>query len=67
MAAEPLSAPDPTLDDTIRQLLDQEAEIRAKLATLLPVRYGPNPKLELDMLRHKVRVLEAYADHHRKP
>ena len=52
---------DPALDPAIRQLLDQQAEIQAKLAALLPRKYGPNVGLELDMLRHKLRVLEAYA------
>lgn len=56
--------PDRWLDPTIRQLLDQQAEIQAKLAALLPHKYGPNTKVELDMLRHKLRVLRAYADDH---
>lgn len=57
---------DPGLDSAIRQLLDQQAEIQARLAALLPAKYGLNAKLELDMLRHKLRVLQAYSDHHRK-
>ncbi|OLN95898.1 Metallothionein expression activator 2 [Colletotrichum chlorophyti] len=57
--------PDPALDSAIRHLLDQQAAIQAKLAALLPAKYGPNVKLELDMLRHKLRVLEAFSDHHR--
>ncbi|KAH6630659.1 hypothetical protein B0J18DRAFT_407882 [Chaetomium sp. MPI-SDFR-AT-0129] len=55
---------DPSLDPAIKQLLDQQAEIQARLAALLPQKYGPNVKLELDMLRHKFRVLRAYADDH---
>ncbi|KAK1476468.1 hypothetical protein CCUS01_16804 [Colletotrichum cuscutae] len=55
---------DPGLDSAIRQLLDQQAEIQARLAALLPAKYGLNAKLELDMLRHKLRVLQAYSDHH---
>ncbi|KAL2020682.1 hypothetical protein VTK56DRAFT_8078 [Thermocarpiscus australiensis] len=55
---------DPSLDPAIKQLLDQEAEIHAKLALLLPQKYGPNIKVELEMLRHKLRVLRAYADDH---
>ncbi|EGZ76438.1 hypothetical protein NEUTE2DRAFT_98267 [Neurospora tetrasperma FGSC 2509] len=63
------SAPPPSsvpygssLDPAIKHLLDQQAEIQAKLAALLPQKYGPNIKVELDMLRHKYRVLRAYAD-----
>ncbi|KAI1479877.1 hypothetical protein F4774DRAFT_110101 [Daldinia eschscholtzii] len=51
---------DPSLDPTIRQLFEQQAEIQAKLAALLPAKYLPNSKLELDMLRRKLRALEAY-------
>ncbi|KAJ4290155.1 hypothetical protein N0V88_006664 [Collariella sp. IMI 366227] len=56
---------DPALDPAIKQLLDQQAEIQARLAALLPQKYGPNTKLELEMLRHKLRVLRAYVDDHR--
>jgi regulator of replication initiation timing len=66
MAAESQSIHDPALDLAIKQLLDQQAEIQAKLAALLPEKYGPNVKLELEMLRHKLSVLQAYADHHSK-
>ncbi|KAH8893705.1 hypothetical protein GQ53DRAFT_95804 [Thozetella sp. PMI_491] len=55
---------DPSLDPAIKQLLDQQAEIQAKLAALLPQKYGPNIKVELDMLRHKLRALHAYANDH---
>ena len=41
--------------------------IQAKLDVLLPQKYGPNIKMELDMLRHKLRVLLAYAEENRKP
>jgi len=58
---------DPALDPAIKQLLDQQAEIQARLAQLLPQKYGPNIKVELDMLRHKLRVLEAYATDNREP
>lgn len=57
---------DPTLDPTIKHLLDQQAEIQAKLAQLLPQKYGPNIKIELEMLRHKLLVLEAYATDNRE-
>jgi hypothetical protein len=49
------------LDSRIQQLRDQQADIQAQLAQLLPLKYGPNIKLELEMLRHKLVVLEAYA------
>ncbi|EFQ28731.1 zinc finger protein [Colletotrichum graminicola M1.001] len=65
MAADPHTIPDPGLDGAIRQLLDQQADIQARLAALLPAKYGPNVKLELDMLRHKLRVLQAYSETHR--
>lgn len=57
---------DPSLESTIKQLLDQQAEIETRLAALLPQKYGPNIKLELEMLRHKLRVLQAYAHDHRE-
>ncbi|KAI1634325.1 hypothetical protein F4809DRAFT_651917 [Biscogniauxia mediterranea] len=56
----PASSFDPSLDPTIRQLFEQQAEIQAKLAALLPAKYVPNSKLELDMLRHKLKALETY-------
>lgn len=52
---------DPSLDPTIRRLFEQQAEIQAKLAALLPARYMPSGRLELTMLRHKLRALETYA------
>lgn len=58
---------DPALEPAIKQLLDQQAEIQARLAALLPQKYGPNIKLELEMLRHKLRVLRAYADDNSEP
>lgn len=58
---------DPDLDPAIRHLLDQQAEIQAKLAALLPRKHGLDIKAELQMLRHKLQVLEAYADNNRKP
>ncbi|KAK6078721.1 hypothetical protein SCUP234_06059 [Seiridium cupressi] len=52
---------DPALDPTIKQLFEQQAEIQAKIAALLPAKYVPNSKLELGMLRLKLKALEAYA------
>ncbi len=57
---------DPALDPAIKQLLDQQAEIQAKLAQLLPQKYGPNIKVELEMLRHKLLALETYAADNRE-
>lgn len=57
---------DPSLDPTIKALLDQQADIEARLAALLPQKYGPNVKVELDMLRHKLRILRAFAGDNRK-
>ncbi|KAB5536578.1 hypothetical protein GE09DRAFT_1176484 [Coniochaeta sp. 2T2.1] len=56
---------DPALDPAIKSLLDQQAEIQAKLAQLLPQKYGPNIRIELEMLRHKLLALEAYANENR--
>ncbi|KAK7738975.1 hypothetical protein SLS62_011332 [Diatrype stigma] len=51
---------DPFLDPTIRDLFQQQAEIQAKIAALLPARYLPNSTLELDMIRHKLKALEDF-------
>lgn len=51
---------DPFLDPTIRDLFQQQAEIQAKIAALLPARYHPNSTLELDMIRHKLKALEEF-------
>lgn len=62
----------------IRQLLDQQSAIQARLAGLLSARrleqarlqrqqqqqHGFDLPRELGMLRHKIGVLEAVADHH---
>lgn len=56
---------DPAVEPTIRALLEQQVEIQAKLAALLPRKYGPNIRLELQMLRHKRRALLSYAEEHR--
>lgn len=66
-APPPRQQYDPALDPAIKHLLDQQAEIQARLAALLPQKYGPNVKLELEMLRHKLHVLRAYADDNREP
>lgn len=52
------------LETQIRQLLDQQAEIQSRLATLFSAHYGFDPSLELEMLRHKCRVLEDVVQHY---
>lgn len=61
----PTTAPPPQphhqqsqVETEIRQLLDQQVNIQARLATLLAVQNGFNVSHELEMLRHKCRVLE---------
>lgn len=53
-----------SLDSAIRQLLEQEADIQARLAALLPAKYGPNVSMELAMLRYKLRALKSYFQRH---
>ena len=57
---------DPFLDPTIRDLFQQQAEIQAKIAALLPARYSPNTAVELDMLRHKFKALQGFVDSQRE-
>ncbi|PNP42981.1 hypothetical protein TGAMA5MH_05729 [Trichoderma gamsii] len=78
-----MAGPTPDLDldvdAAVGYLLDQQADIQARLAALLGPRHGchshsPSPSLslslslslpgELDMLRHKLRVLESVVDRH---
>jgi hypothetical protein len=53
---------DATLDPAVRKLFEQQAEIQAKLAALLPAKYVPNGKFETDMLRLKLRALETFTE-----
>lgn len=55
---------DPSLEPTIRRLLERQAGIQSELAALLPARHMRSGRLELDMLRHKHRALEAYVRIH---
>ncbi|KAI9898969.1 hypothetical protein N3K66_005430 [Trichothecium roseum] len=49
----------PVLDAALRQLLDQQADIQARIDTLVAAQHHElDPALELQMLRHKCRVLE---------
>lgn len=54
----------PSLDVAIRQLLDQQAHIQSRLSVLLAAQHGIDMTAELDMLRHKLRVLEDLVHHH---
>ncbi|GAB0132343.1 hypothetical protein EsDP_00000783 [Epichloe bromicola] len=54
----------PGIDVAIRQLLDQQAHIESRLSTLLYAQHGLNLPVELDMLRHKVQILENLVVHH---
>lgn len=52
------------LEGQIRTLLDQQANIQARLATLFAAHYGFDPSHELEMLRHKRNVLEDVVQHY---
>ncbi|TWU75430.1 hypothetical protein ED733_004029 [Metarhizium rileyi] len=54
----------PDLDVAIRQLLNQQADIRSRLAVLIAAQHGLEIPVELDMLRHKLRVLEDLVEHY---
>lgn len=54
----------PDLGVAIRQLLNQQADIQSRLSVLIAARHGLEIPVELDMLRHKLRVLEDLADHY---
>lgn len=54
----------PDLDVAIRQLLHQQADIQSRLSVLLAAQHGLEMPVELDMLRHKLRVLEELVDHY---
>lgn len=52
------------IETQIRQLLEQQADIQARLATLFAAHYGFDPSQELEMLRHKCHVLEDVVQHY---
>lgn len=56
----------PGIDVAIRQLLNQQAHIESRLSTLLYAQHGLDLPVELDMLRHKVQILENLVLHHGK-
>ena len=54
------------LDVAIQQLFDQQDELQSRLRGLLDARHGLDAAKEVDMLRHKMRVLESLVDYHGK-
>jgi hypothetical protein len=54
----------PDVDVAIRQLLNQQADIQSRLSALLAAQHGLDMPVEMDMLRHKLRVLEDLVDRH---
>lgn len=60
-----LGAPN-ELDTAIRQLLEQQADIQARLNVLLAHQHGFDPAHELSMLQHKYQTLERLVHHHGK-
>jgi hypothetical protein len=54
----------PELDVTIRQLLNQQADIQSRLSILIAAQHGLELSVEVDMLRHKLRVLQDLVDRH---
>ncbi|KAM4059392.1 zinc finger protein [Hirsutella rhossiliensis] len=52
------------IDGAIRHLLDEQAAIQSRLAVLVAAQHGLDLPLELDMLRHKLRVVKALVDQH---
>ncbi|KJZ79111.1 hypothetical protein HIM_01262 [Hirsutella minnesotensis 3608] len=54
----------PDLDGAIRQLLEEQAAIQSRLAVLVAAQHGLDLPVELDMLRHKLRVLRTLVDQH---
>lgn len=60
-----VNAPGLDNDVAIRQLLDQEADIQTRLAALFATeRRRLDAPREVEMLRHKVRILEGLVDRH---
>ncbi|KAH7031602.1 uncharacterized protein B0I36DRAFT_243411 [Microdochium trichocladiopsis] len=56
----PTFSSDPALDPTIRGLFEQQAQIQARLANLLPAYYTMTERAELGLLQHKLRALETF-------
>ncbi|KAK0383290.1 hypothetical protein NLU13_9203 [Sarocladium strictum] len=47
------------IDISIRELLDQHADLQARLTSLLAAKHVLNPHLELGLLRHKFEILQS--------
>ena len=62
----PTFSSDPALDPTIRGLFEQQVQIQAKLASLLPAYYTTSERAELSLLQHKLRALETFAQSQRE-
>lgn len=62
MSSGPEAGPDHDLDLAIRQLLEQQAGIQARLAALVAAKHGFDSRRELDHLRAKLRILEDIVD-----
>lgn len=62
----PTFSSDPALDPTIRGLFEQQVQIQAKLASLLPAYYTTSERAELTLLQHKLRALETFAHSQRE-
>lgn len=52
------------IDGAIRHLLVEQAAIQSRLAVLVASQHGLDLPLELDMLRHKLRIVKALVDEH---
>ncbi|KHN98533.1 Zinc finger, C2H2-type/integrase, DNA-binding protein [Metarhizium album ARSEF 1941] len=62
MSATGADSAAPDLGIAIRHLLNQQADIQSRLSVLIAAQHGLEIPLELDMLRHKLRVLEHLVD-----
>lgn len=52
------------IDGDIRRLLDEQAAIQSQLAFLMAAQQRLDLPLEVDMLRHKLRVFKTLVEHH---
>ncbi|KAG5983261.1 hypothetical protein E4U55_000404 [Claviceps digitariae] len=54
----------PGVDVAIRQLLDQQDHIQSRLSMLLSAQSSLNLPMEIDMLHHKLQILQDLVHHH---
>ncbi|PHH71344.1 hypothetical protein CDD80_5347 [Ophiocordyceps camponoti-rufipedis] len=52
------------IEGDIRRLLDEQAAIQSQLAVLMAAQQRLDLPLEVDMLRHKLRVFKSLVEHH---